>query len=41
MKSFCLGYLRDLTLVSPAAGNLKSHNALLGTRFRILHLKDE
>jgi hypothetical protein len=32
-------HLRALTLVSPAAGNLKSHNALLGTRLRMLHLK--
>uniref|UniRef100_A0A0A9DTV8 Uncharacterized protein n=1 Tax=Arundo donax TaxID=35708 RepID=A0A0A9DTV8_ARUDO len=27
------------TLISPAAGNLKSHKVLFGTRLRILHLK--
>lgn len=32
-------HVHALSLISPAAGNLKSQSALLGTRLRILHLK--
>lgn len=31
--------LHARSLASPAAGNLRSHSALFGTRFRMLHLK--
>lgn len=32
-------HIHARNLISPAAGNRRSHNALFGTRLRILHLK--
>ena len=37
INSGCHIHVRSL--ISPAAGNLRSQSALLGTRFRILHLE--
>lgn len=34
-------HVHALSLISPAAGNLRSQSTLLGTRLRILHLKED